>query len=668
MDFSILSIKTITLCLVLFGTFFLFVSILICRDVQNKVQGSFLTKWRMLTFLICFFLLGYFGYIVVRLLEARLSLELLTGIVFFFGSLFVYGMTDLSRNTIARLHKVNDNLERLVSERTSELSEANRRLEISKSKYERQSQFLKSALDALSHPFYVIDAQTYEVVLYNKASQFSGRAASTCHQLTHGCELPCAGLDHPCPIEEIKKTGKPVILEHIHKDNLGNPRIVEIHGYPIFDEEGNIMHLIEYVHDITDRKLAESDLLNAKLEAEKANQFKSEFLANMSHEIRTPMNAILGMTEIALASELTSQQRYCLKTVQKSSELLLTLLNDILDFSKIEAGKLSLDARPFKVEQAISTVVNLLRPGSEEKGIAIHVSSSQECGDDLYLGDELRLRQILINLIGNGIKFTDTGSVSVACRVREKTTNEALLEFSVADTGPGISEDYLQNLFQSFSQADTSISRNHGGTGLGLAISKKLVEMMGGTIWLESQVGTGTTFYFTALFQLSDHNALTAASEMERAVDSIPRLKILVVDDITPNRDLARMILELAAHQVDEAGTGLEALKMLVQHDYDAVLLDVQMPVLDGIQAVGFIRQCEQGIGNIGGNDYHVLLQELAGKIAGRHTPVIALTAHAMNSDRQRCLDAGMDGYVSKPFQADEMLRQLDKIYKQFIE
>jgi signal transduction histidine kinase/CheY-like chemotaxis protein len=668
MDFSLLSIKTITIFLVLLGTIFLFVSILSCRDVQSKVPRRFFVKWRILTFFICFFLTGYFGYIAARVAEAGLSLELLTGIVFFAGSLFVYGMTDLSKDTIFRLHEVNENLEKLVTERTAELSEANRRIEKSKRKYVRQSEFLESALDALSHPFYVIDARSYEVILYNKASGFAGRGAATCHQLTHDCDLPCAGLDHPCPIREIMKTGKPVVLEHIHRDAAGNARYVEIHGYPIFDNGGNVVNIIEYVHDITDRKLVEDDLRHAKQEAEMANRFKGEFLANMSHEIRTPMNAILGMTELALTSNLTPQQHHCLTTVRKSSELLLTLLNDILDFSKIEAGKLSLDARPFQVDQAISTVVSLLQPGAEEKGLALDVECSSECCADSYLGDDLRLRQILINLVGNGIKFTERGSVSIHCRVSEKTAADVLLLFSVADTGIGIGEKHQRHLFESFSQADTSISRKHGGTGLGLAISKRLVEMMGGTIRVDSQVGAGTTFYFTARFLLCERPALQEDNELKTVADRLPCLKIMVVDDITANRDLARMILERAGHRVEEAGTGLNALQLLAEHDYDAVLLDLQMPVLDGLQVVAHIRRCELGGGDNGNDRHRELLQELSVRIAGRHTPVVALTAHAMESDRARCLDAGMDGYISKPFQAEEMLGQLAAIYKKFIE
>ncbi len=657
-------LKTITICLVLLGAVFLLASIVISRDVHGKVPPHFSLKWRILTFLIGFFFFCYLGFVGVRLSDFPFPLELLTAIVFFAGSLFVYGTIDLSRNTISKLHAVNENLERIVEGRTAELSEANRKLEKSANKYAEQSRFLESALDALSHPFYVIDAESFEVILYNKASGFAGRSVSTCHQLTHGCELPCGGLDHPCPLRVIKETGEPTVLEHVHRDAAGNALFAEIHSYPIFDEDGKLIHMIEYVLNITDRKMAESALVKAKQEAEIANTFKSEFLANMSHEIRTPMNAILGMTELALTGTLTPEQRKCLVTVQSSSELLLTLINDILDLSKIEAGKLELVDRPFTVDTVIAAVIDLLLPGAEEKGLTLLADCGEDCRAEVYLGDDLRLRQILFNLIGNSIKFTSKGSVSVGCRLVEKTAKDALLEFTVTDTGVGIAEEYRDRLFASFSQADSSITRSHGGSGLGLAISKKLVEMMGGTISVASRLGFGTTFSFTACFSTGGDIPIPDEQAAELQISNLPPLKILVVDDVNPNRDLVRLILEQDNHLVEEAATGLEALHLLATKEYDAVLLDVQMPVLDGEQTVAILRQCEKGLNPAGVGIDAVLLAKLLERLVGGHLPIIALTAHAMDSDRERLLKAGMDGYISKPFHVAEVLRQLTIIYK----
>ncbi|MBU1565752.1 MAG: response regulator [Proteobacteria bacterium] len=662
--FSFFPLKTVTICLVLLGAVFLFVSIVVSLDVLGRVPPRFALRWRILTFLIGFFFICYLGFVGIRFSDFPFPLELLTAIVFFAGSLFVYGTIDLSRDTIAQLHEVNENLEKIVEGRTAELSEANCKLEKSINKYAKQSQFLENALDALSHPFYVVDAENYEVILYNKASGFAGRSVFTCHQLTHGCDLPCGGLDHPCPLSEIKKTGKPAVLEHVHRDVAGNCRFVEIHSYPIFDEDGKLIHMIEYVLDITDRRLAERDLVKAKQEAEVANTFKSEFLANMSHEIRTPMNAIFGMTELALTGALTSEQRYCLETVQSSSELLLTLINDILDLSKIEAGKLELVKRPFKVERVFNEVIGLLQPGAKEKGITLAVDSSEECEAAVYLGDDLRLRQILFNLIGNSIKFTTEGSVNIGCRLREKTAQDALLEFTVADTGMGIPEEFRDRLFASFSQVNNKMTKNHGGSGLGLAISKKLVEMMDGAIRVDSSPGMGSTFTFTARFALGEDITFPGETIDESHGSDLPPLHILVVDDITPNRDLVRLILQSVNHLVDEAETGLAALHLLATKEYDAVLLDVQMPVLDGEQTVTIVRQCEKGLSPEGVGIDEDLLAKLLERLVGRHTPVIALTAHAMDSDRERLLRAGMDGYISKPFHVAEVLRQLAEIYK----
>jgi len=670
MTFTFFSINTVVISLVLLGALFLYVSILVSRDVQLKVPPQLFLKWRLLTLLISFFLFCYFGYIFIQLTSLRLfPLELLTGTVFFAGSLFVYGMMDLSRSTIIRLGETNENLEKMVEIRTAELSEVNRELEKSKAVYVKQSRFLENALDALSHPFYVVDVNTQEIILYNKASGFTGRnGQKTCYQLTHNQTAPCSGVDHPCPIKEIQKTGKPVVLEHLHCNGDGSTKHVEVHGYPIFDSNGKIVHMIEYLLDITDRKAVEYDLLAAKREAEVANQSKSEFLANMSHEIRTPMNAILGMTDLVLASDLSPKQRNCLETVHNSSELLLALINDILDFSKIEAGRMELVERPFSVEQALSTVISLLNPGAVDKGIALAMHCSEDCAGNNYLGDDLRLRQILFNLIGNGIKFTEAGSVTVHCSCRERSGHDALLEFTITDSGIGIDKEVQEGIFESFRQADTSISRSHGGTGLGLAISKRLVHMMGGEIDLHSEVGVGTTFRFTVLLALDGGDvadlcpSLSETGSGEDAVDH-PALRILIVDDIPPNRDLAKMILEHKNHQVQEAGNGLQALELIAENDFDVILLDVQMPVLNGLQTVSYIRRCEKGDCDWSKLEYGELLEKISRKITGSYIPVIALTAHALDSDKVRCLEAGMDGYLSKPFRADEMLHKVATVY-----
>lgn len=658
--------KLIAVVPVILGMIFLYISILRSREVRGKVPQEFSLKWQLLTLLICFFLLGYFGYILLRLTDTSFPVGLLTVTVFFAGSLFVYGIVDLARRTILRLGETNVELERRVEERTQQISKVNDELERSKRVYARQSEFLTSALDALSHPFYVIDANTHELILYNEASGFKGRKGKCCFQLTHNSDVPCDGSEHPCPIREIRKTGKPVVLEHVHLKESGEEQYVEVHGYPVFDRNGEFVHMIEYVLDITDRKKAEQDMVLARQEAEFANHSKSAFLANMSHEIRTPMNAILGMTRLALASKLDEDQRYYLETVHDSGELMLSLLNDILDLSKIEAGRLDLVERSFTLDTAFMRVINLMRPQAEMRGLTLAIEGGEDCRGIVYFGDDLRLRQILLNLIGNSIKFTPDGGVSVSCSLLEKGEESVILEFTVRDSGEGIPEEFREKIFDHFSQVDGSVSRRHGGTGLGLAISRRLVDMLGGTISVTSEVGVGTTFTFSATFAYGDP-AEIEASQREADLSpelELPPLKILVVDDIRPNRDLAKMLLQQKGHLVDEAATGLEALERLEKSHYDALFLDVQMPVMDGMQTVGYIRRCEKEVPTEPDGRLGDLLIRLGVKIKGRHIPVIALTAHAMSNDRKQCMDAGMDGYISKPFQVDEMVAQLEKAYR----
>ncbi len=659
---AIVNNSNLPLILVFLGIIVLAVSIRTSISVQKNVPQKLFFKWRILTLLICFFLFGYVSYLIIQISPISFSLEILTSIVFFGGALFVYGIIDLSRVTIDRLNEWNENLEHVVSERTAELTETNKNLEKSKEKYSDQSNFLENVLNALSHPFYVINISDMTVALYNKSSGFAGKKGKTCYQLSHDNSVPCDGLNHPCTIREIVKTGKPVVLEHIHKDQNGNDINVEVHGYPLFDAQGEIVQVIEYIHDITERKSVEKQLLLAKQEAERASRSKSEFLANVSHEIRTPMNAILGMTELALSTDLDEKLKHYLTTVLESSEHLLNLINDILDFSKIEAGRLHLETRSFKIDDVVTSVIRSMKHIGEEKGL--HVTS--ECDVNLetlvFLGDDLRLRQILYNLIGNGIKFTQKGYVKARCKLLNKHEDTAIVMFAIEDSGIGIEDTNYEKIFESFSQADSSTTRDHGGTGLGLTICRLLVELMGGKIWVESKMGNGSTFFISLPFQLGDDREISEQlDELRVEIDSAPR-KILVVDDIATNRDLARMILEQRQHVIKEASNGIIALEKMVSEDFDVVLLDVQMPVLDGMKVAEYIRLCENGnIDAIQDSKYLPLLEKLSGRIRGRHTLLLAMTAQAMTGDRKRCIDAGMDDYLSKPFQSETMLKLVSR-------
>ncbi len=423
---------------------------------------------------------------------------------------------------------------------------------------------------------------------------------------------------------------------------------VESNLIPVRDSAGQLTRWIAIDTDITKRRQAEEALLAAKEAAESSNRAKSEFVANLSHEIRTPMNAIIGMTDLTLETSLTQEQRDYLQTVRSSAESLLSLLNEVLDLSKIEAGKLRLEEIDFNVADVVRETINVLAVRAGEKGLSIdwHVPPDLP---DVVRGEPTRLKQTLMNLIGNAIKFTDRGEVNVDVRSIWQNENEINLHFQIRDTGIGIPADKLDQIFEAFTQADSSTTRQFGGTGLGLTITAELVRLMHGRIWVESDIGQGSTFHFTVRLKVVGnrlHGPLPRQSEQdsgwstERVVRS---LKILVADDHDANRQLVTTVLRRRGHQCVAVSDGQDALDAWRREPFDVILMDVQMPTMDGLEATSRIRQEEAS--------------------TEQHVPIVALTAHAMAGDRQRFLDAGMDDYLAKPLRPRDLVRAVESAW-----
>ncbi|MEC8194738.1 MAG: ATP-binding protein, partial [Pseudomonadota bacterium] len=444
----------------------------------------------------------------------------------------------------------------------------------------------------------------------------------------------------PAILERFTKAineGVPAYGENVNYTKIGAPFWVETNLSPVFDEDGKLEMVISVDRDITLKKQREAELAEAKRAAEQGERAKTAFLATMSHEIRTPMNGIIGMSELLSEAKLSSEEALYVQTIRHSSEALLTIINDILDFSKLQDGHLKISSVAFEVQPCLDEVMNLMRPQAAAKGIALEIDIKDDLPRAVW-GDDGRLRQILVNIIGNAIKFTEKGSVTVQVGTVKEGPDHGL-EITVTDTGIGIAPDRIEHVFDQFAQADAATTRRFGGTGLGLAISRQLARMMGGDVTVTSAVNVGSCFMITVDFP--EVNLPT-----KRAIDPdvLPEPKVfdgatvLLAEDNRTNRLLVQKLLKDLPLSLITAVNGKEAVEQVKQRKPDVVLMDMSMPEMDGLDATRFIRN-------------RIPTQP----------HIIALTANAYRSDRQACLEAGMNGFLPKPVRRAELLKAIAK-------
>ncbi len=459
--------------------------------------------------------------------------------------------------------------------------------------------------------------------------------------------------------EEFPYTITPgIIKEYQIKSHTGMSIVIEMRCQSI--EWQKAPAYMVCMIDVTRLKSAERQLREAKEKAEAATVAKSLFLANMSHEIRTPMNAIMGMTDIMLGSELNEDQKGYIQTIRTASETLLKIINDILDLSKIESGKMVLECTPFNLEGLVDETMSIFWNQANKKGLNFYKKIDDDVPVNLK-GDPLRLRQVIFNLLSNAIKFTEKGEVSLTVKkVREqgsgryhiaqadRVNNKVMLLFSVRDTGIGIPYALQERVFDSFTQADSTITRRYGGTGLGLTICKEIVRLMKGAIWVESEYGKGSSFYFTALFGIEDKPSVITEPLQDETSKPKPlsmagKIRILVAEDDRLNQKVISMML--SKHGIDYmiVENGKQVIEELEKAHYDLILMDVQMPEMDGLEATRVIRTSSSGL--------------FDPKI-----PIVAATAFAMKEDMQRCIEAGMDDYISKPIKAERLVEVIDRV------
>ncbi len=512
------------------------------------------------------------------------------------------------------------------------------RLQAAREEAEAERNLLRTLIDNLPDYVFVKDAQS-RFITTNKAHLATLGAASL-EEVVGKTDFDFFPKElaerYYADEQEVIRTGEP-LLNRIEEstDAQGAPQWLLTTKVPLRDKSGKVVGLVGMSRDITALREAEQKLQEAKEKAEAAARAKSEFLANMSHEIRTPMNAVIGMTSLLLDTDLSPEQRDFVETIRSSGDALLSLLNDILDFSKIESGKLELELQPFDLFECIDETMDMFAFQAAEKGIEL-AYITDESTPRRIIGSVTRLRQVLVNLVGNAIKFTEAGEVVLSVE-SQREGDRYRLHFAVKDTGIGIPQDRMDRLFKSFSQVDASITRKFGGTGLGLAISKRLVELMGGEMWVESQEGVGSTFHFTILVQ-----ALPAKKRVDRVYASLKGKRVLIVDDNQTNRQILEHQTRRWGMDPHVVASGQEALQRLAQEQYDLAILDVQMPEMDGIELASRIR-----------------------KQLPEKPPLIMLTSLDQSDVLQEMRQKGVAAVLTKPVKRDQLFDTLTKVVEQ---
>jgi PAS domain S-box-containing protein len=504
---------------------------------------------------------------------------------------------------------------------------------------ERQMVLLNFALDTIHEAAFMADKDARFYYVNQEASRATGYSREELLTMGIGDIDTDFSLDGWPALWQQLIAQRSMTFEGSHRGKSGNLYPVEVTAnYLEFNGQGYNLGL---VRDITERKKIGAALQEAKQRAESANRAKTEFLANMSHELRTPMHGIISMAHLLRSTELNAEQQDCLDGMELSAKGLLALISDILDISKVEAGKLELEYADFSLRQTLQEVITSQSYSIRQKGLQLFTDLPEDLPDALQ-GDALRIKQILLNLLGNAIKFSEQGSISIAVKPVSRDGNTILLRLSVSDTGIGMSAAAMERIFAPFEQADSSTTRRYGGTGLGLSICRRLVELMGGRIWAESKEGVGSSFYVELPFLLQKQTERSLGQVVKEALPEqrpTRALKILLAEDNQINARSMTAILSRMGHQVTAVEDGLQALEQWRTADWDGILMDVQMPVLDGIEATRQIRQEEQQ--------------------RGSHTAIIALTAHALRGDRERIMAEGFDNYIAKPVDMELLLAAL---------